>query len=88
MIGLVIIVFLICWLPFCIFWPLSALCEGCIPDRAYTMSYWMAYLNSALNPILYFVMNGDFRAGVVHLLNRLCHVRGQLPIGCGCRCWT
>lgn len=60
--GLVIVVFLFCWIPFCSFWPISAFCPTCISLPAYEYSYWAAYLNSTVNPALYFVANRDFRS--------------------------
>ena len=65
--GVVMISFLICWLPFCTFWPIKALCDNCIPAKLYSASYWMAYCNSTLNPLIYFIVNRDFRQGLVNL---------------------
>ena len=58
--GIIILAYLICWLPFCLSWPIHAFCE-CINIRFYDFTYWAAYINSTLNPILYFVINRDFR---------------------------
>ena len=64
--GAIIITFLLCWLPFCLAWPIDAYCE-CIPVHIYEATYWAAYLNSAINPMLYFLCNKDFRAAFVKL---------------------
>ena len=61
--GIIILVFLICWLPFCIAWPLNTFCE-CINARFYDFTYWAAYINSTLNPFLYFAINRDFRSAL------------------------
>ena len=61
--GIIILVFLICWSPFCIAWPLNAFCE-CINVRFYDFIYWAAYINSTLNPFLYFAINRDFRSAL------------------------
>ncbi len=67
--GVVIFMFLFCWAPFCAFWPLVAYCpEGCIPLPLYIYSYWMTYVNSTINPLLYFLVNKDFRAGFKRLV--------------------
>ena len=61
--GIIILVFLICWSPFCIAWPLNTFCE-CINVRFYDFTYWAAYINSTLNPFLYFAINRDFRSAL------------------------
>ncbi|CAH1788769.1 unnamed protein product [Owenia fusiformis] len=61
MLGIVIVCFLVCWLPFCLFWPIEAFCPDCIPLKAYEASIWMAFINSTVNPILIFTMNKDYR---------------------------
>ena len=67
--GVVIFMFLFCWVPFCAFWPIVAYCpEGCIPLRLYVYSYWMPYVNSTINPLLYFLVNKDFRVAFYRLL--------------------
>lgn len=66
--GVIIVIFLVCWLPFCIFWPIVAFCPSCIPAKWYEYSYWSAYLNSSINPLLYFLSNKDFRAAFLKLI--------------------
>ena len=61
--GIIILVFLICWSPFCIAWPLNTFCE-CINVRFYDFTYWAAYINSTLNPFLYFAINRDFSSAL------------------------
>ena len=43
--GIIILVFLICWLPFCIAWPINTFCD-CVNTRFYYFTYWAAYVNS------------------------------------------
>ena len=59
--GVVMAVFLLCWLPFCLMWPITIWQPDTIPLRLYEASYWMAYVNSTINPFLYFLSNRDFR---------------------------
>lgn len=68
--GVIILIFLFCWAPFCIFWPIQVYCPGCIPAKWYEYSYWAAYLNSSINPLLYFLCNKDFRVALKKLLRR------------------
>ena len=66
--GVVIFIFLFCWAPFCAFWPAVAYCpEGRIPLDLYVYSYWMPYVNSTINPLLYFLVNRDFREAFYRL---------------------
>ena len=66
--GVVMATFLICWLPFCLLWPLKTICDNCIPSPAYAATYWMAFCNSTVNPLIYFIVNEDFRKGLKELL--------------------
>ena len=61
LLGILLLAFLVCWLPFSILWPISAYCPDCISTNAYQYSYWSAYINSTINPILYFCFHRDFR---------------------------
>ncbi|XP_047493799.1 alpha-1A adrenergic receptor-like [Penaeus chinensis] len=58
----IVIIFLICWVPFYILFVLSAWFPTLFPEWYVTFSYWMAYINSALNPILYPLSSLEFRA--------------------------
>lgn len=68
--GVIIGVFLFCWLPFCFFWPIQSFCDKCIPLQLYEYSYWASYLNSTINPLLYFLCNRDFRAAFKTIINK------------------
>ncbi|ELT87830.1 hypothetical protein CAPTEDRAFT_118246 [Capitella teleta] len=65
--GVVICGFLLCWLPFCITWPVQSTCDNCVPSGL-MYSYWAAYFNSTVNPLLYFACNRDFRRAFKHLV--------------------
>ena len=71
--GAVITAYMICWLPFCLFWPIVAYCPDCISDKVYMYSYWSAYVNSTINPMLYFAFQRDFREAFMALRGRICH---------------
>ena len=66
--GLVMAAFILCWLPFFIFYVVSAFCVGCIPVLVFTVFFWIGYCNSALNPIIYTVFNRDFRRAFQRIL--------------------
>ena len=69
--GIIIVMFLLCWLPFCVFWPITVYCPLCIPLKWYEYSVWSAFLNSSVNPTLYFLCNRDFRLALKNLINKL-----------------
>ena len=72
MLGAIIALFMLCWLPFCLFWPISAYFTDAISANVYQYSYWSAYLNSTINPLLYFAFQSDFRQAFLALRTRLC----------------
>lgn len=44
------------WLPFCILWPLNSICTECVPSFVYSISYWMGYAQSLINPVLLLIL--------------------------------
>ncbi|KAL3871604.1 hypothetical protein ACJMK2_039595 [Sinanodonta woodiana] len=59
---------LLCWLPFSIIWPVKTLCPSCISQRLYNFSFWVNYINSTLNPIIYCLTNPTFRGAYRKML--------------------
>lgn len=58
----VLLVFIITWLPYNILAIFQASCgTDCIPPIAWKISYYLCYLNSTINPILYALCNSAFR---------------------------
>lgn len=57
----VIVSYLICWFPFYVAWDIYAWLPSLVPDWLYTFFFWMTYINSTLNPVLYAYTNKDFR---------------------------
>lgn len=66
--GVVMAVFLAMWVPFCIMWPIYSFCDTCINAELYEFVYWCTYVNSTINPMLYFLSNKDFRTAFVKLV--------------------
>ncbi|KAM7363508.1 octopamine beta1 receptor isoform 2-T2 [Cochliomyia hominivorax] len=61
--GIIMSAFLLCWLPFFLWYITSSLCDSCTTPRIVVgILFWIGYFNSALNPIIYAYFNRDFRA--------------------------
>ena len=65
--GLILFSFIICWLPFFIFYVLSAF-EIRVDEILFDVAFWLGYCNSALNPFIYAALNRDFRNAFSRIL--------------------
>lgn len=74
--GVIMGAFLCCWLPFFTWYLYDALCEHCPQTPAIVVSvlFWIGYVNSALNPLIYAMFNRDFRHAFQRTL-AVCHCR-------------
>ncbi|XP_078668899.1 alpha-2A adrenergic receptor-like isoform X2 [Branchiostoma floridae x Branchiostoma belcheri] len=71
--GVILGAFILCWLPFFLTLFLQAVCTTCrdnTPLLLFKFFFWIGYLNSAANPIIYTVFNRDFRRAFKGLLCR------------------
>ncbi|XP_066581150.1 octopamine receptor beta-2R isoform X2 [Prorops nasuta] len=61
--GIIMGTFILCWLPFFLWYVITTLCEeSCpCPDIVIAILFWIGYTNSALNPLIYAYFNRDFR---------------------------
>ncbi|XP_031557019.1 octopamine receptor Oamb-like [Actinia tenebrosa] len=69
--GIVVITFVLCWLPFEIINIAILIDEGienCAMEIADTLSCWLAYLQTAVNPIIYAFSNTKFRKAFKKIL--------------------
>lgn len=65
--GVIMGVFLFCWLPFFILNLVEAYCK-CAPIILFQVLTWLGYINSCLNPIIYSIFNSEFRNAFKRIL--------------------
>lgn len=58
--GIIMGVFLLCWMPFFVVNLVEAFCK-CVPILMFKILTWLGYVNSCLNPIIYSIFNKEFR---------------------------
>ena len=82
MLGILIVVYLVCWLPFCLYWGLHSLTDF-FPmtvqgvrrsSRWLRITVFFAALNGTLNPFVYSLGSSDFQKAVIRLL-RHCWIK-------------
>jgi 5-hydroxytryptamine receptor 1 len=67
--GIIMGVFVVCWLPFFLMYVIVPFCLSCCPsDKLKHFMTWLGYVNSALNPVIYTIFNMDFRRAFKKLL--------------------
>lgn len=64
--GLIMGSFIACWLPFFFMYILRLALD--IPGIAFSTAFWLGYMNSALNPVIYTIFNKDFRRAFRRIL--------------------
>ncbi|XP_063221329.1 tyramine receptor 1 [Bacillus rossius redtenbacheri] len=68
--GIIMGVFVVCWLPFFLMYVIIPFCPKCCPsDKLINFITWLGYINSTLNPIIYTIFNLDFRRAFKQLLH-------------------
>ncbi|XP_037937096.1 tyramine/octopamine receptor [Teleopsis dalmanni] len=67
--GIIMGVFVICWLPFFLMYVILPFCESCCPTNKFkNFITWLGYINSGLNPVIYTIFNLDYRRAFKRLL--------------------
>ncbi|GAB1607349.1 dopamine receptor 2-like [Argonauta hians] len=78
--GIVVGVFILCWLPFFITNLLLALCKTCVvhPEILFPIFTWFGYINSGMNPIIYALSMRDFRRAFSKIIFICCPKYGVI----------
>ncbi|XP_015124443.1 putative tyramine receptor 2 [Diachasma alloeum] len=68
--GVIMGVFVVCWLPFFLMYVIVPFCPACCPSEGVVYFItWLGYINSALNPLIYTIFNLDYRRAFRRLLH-------------------
>lgn len=71
--GIIMGVFVICWLPFFLMYVILPFCESCCPTGKFiNFITWLGYINSGLNPVIYTIFNLEYRRAFKRLLGINC----------------
>ncbi|XP_064637396.1 histamine H3 receptor-like [Lineus longissimus] len=71
-IAIIIVVFGICWGPFEVLSLISSLCANTINPVVFEVSFWLLWINSTLNPLLYPFTHRQFRLAFYKLFFKKC----------------
>ncbi|XP_074262833.1 histamine H3 receptor isoform X1 [Saimiri boliviensis] len=67
--AVIVSIFGLCWAPYTLLMIIRAACHGhCVPDYWYETSFWLLWVNSAVNPVLYPLCHHSFRRAFTKLL--------------------
>ncbi|KAM4721732.1 histamine H3 receptor-like [Rhinophrynus dorsalis] len=67
--AIIVCVFGLCWAPYTLLMIIRAACHGrCVQHYLYEISFWLLWLNSAINPVLYPLCHMSFRKAFMKLL--------------------
>ncbi|XP_037079131.1 dopamine receptor 1-like [Pollicipes pollicipes] len=70
-VGIIVGVFLVCYVPFFCVNIVAAFCKTCIPRLAFQTLSWFGYSNSSFNPIIYSIFNVEFREAFARILAKV-----------------
>nr|QQY02607.1 putative muscarinic acetylcholine (GAR) receptor-2 [Cryptocotyle lingua] len=66
--------FMICWTPYHIIMMIKGFCDdfethtSCVSHHLYSLTYWLCYMNSPINPFCYALSNASFRRTFFRIL--------------------
>ncbi|XP_029466531.1 histamine H3 receptor-like [Rhinatrema bivittatum] len=67
--AIIVCIFAMCWAPYTLLMIIRAACYGrCVQHYLYEISFWLLWLNSAINPVLYPLCHMSFRKAFMKLL--------------------
>ncbi|XP_056288730.1 alpha-1A adrenergic receptor [Pseudoliparis swirei] len=77
--GIVVGCFILCWLPFFLVLPIGSIFPSCKPsETVFKITFWLGYLNSCINPIIYPCFSREFKKAFHNVLRGRCLRTGGL----------
>jgi hypothetical protein len=73
--AVIIFLFVLCWCPFFTAYIIRSQDETQISPVLMDVFIWLGYFNSALNPILYAILNNNFRTAFKDILSCACCIK-------------
>uniref|UniRef100_H3DKD0 Alpha-1A adrenergic receptor n=2 Tax=Tetraodon nigroviridis TaxID=99883 RepID=H3DKD0_TETNG len=71
--GIVVGCFILCWLPFFLVLPIGSIFPSCKPSETiFKITFWLGYLNSCINPIIYPCFSREFKKAFTSVLRAQC----------------
>ena len=67
--AVIVCVFGLCWAPYTLLMIIRAACHGqCVQQYLYEISFWLLWINSSINPVLYPLCHASFKRAFIKLL--------------------
>lgn len=66
----IIVGYMVCWVPFHVVFDISAINPDAVPEMVYTVTFWLTYLNSTINPFLYNFSCSEFKRAFKKIMCR------------------
>ncbi|XP_074546815.1 alpha-1A adrenergic receptor [Halichoeres trimaculatus] len=77
--SIVVGCFILCWLPFFLVLPIGSIFPSCKPSETiFKITFWLGYLNSCINPIIYPCSSQEFKKAFLNVLLGRCLRTGGL----------